>query len=84
MGVSPPPPPGLYTNRHCLLLEQAFETLLEEMKLDTDVLDDRNIILLHNLNWSFCEHTVACVNMTMLCCVTAVCLCKIIEKSVMG
>ena len=27
-------------NVHCLHLEQAFETLLEEMKLDTDVLDE--------------------------------------------
>ena len=40
MGV---PPRGFYRNRHCLHLEQAFETLLEEMKLDTDVLADRNI-----------------------------------------
>ena len=45
MGIPTPfqwecPPPR---NRHCLHLEQAFETLLEEMKLDTDVLDDRNI-----------------------------------------
>ena len=39
-----PPPPGcFFRNRHCLHLEQAFETLLEEMKFDTDVLDDRNI-----------------------------------------
>ena len=38
-----PPPRGFYRNRHCLHLEQAFETLLEEMKLDTDVLDDQNI-----------------------------------------
>ena len=37
--------------------------------------------LLYNLNWSFFEHTVACANITMLCCVAAVCLCKI---SVMG
>ena len=45
-------------------LEQAFETLLEEMNLDT----------------------VTCANtcITMLCCVTAVGLCKIIEKSVVG
>ena len=35
-----PPPRGFYRNRHCLHLEQAFETLLEEMKLDTDVLDE--------------------------------------------
>ena len=28
-------PQGLYTNLHCLHLEQLFETLLEEMKLDT-------------------------------------------------
>ena len=33
-------PGALYTNIHCLHLEQAFETLLEEMKLDTDVLDE--------------------------------------------
>ena len=31
---------------------------------------------LYNLNWSFSEHTVACANIIMLCCVTAVCLCK--------
>ena len=49
MGIPTPfqwecPPGGFYRNRHCLHLEQAFETLLEEMKLDTDhVLDDRNI-----------------------------------------
>ena len=39
----PPPPRCFFRNRHCLHLEQAFETLLEEMKFDTDVLDDRNI-----------------------------------------
>ena len=33
-------PQGLYTNVHCLHLEQAFWTLLEEMKLDTDILDE--------------------------------------------
>ena len=33
-------PWGLYANIHGLHLEQAFETLLEEMKLDTDVLDE--------------------------------------------
>ena len=40
-----PPVPRTCTqsNKHCLHLEQAFETLLEEMELDTDVLDDRNI-----------------------------------------
>ena len=32
-------PRALFTNIHCLDLEQAFETLLEEMKLSTDVLD---------------------------------------------
>ena len=36
-------PPLSPRDRRCLHLEQAFETLLEEMKLDTDVLDDRNI-----------------------------------------
>ncbi|CAH3044904.1 unnamed protein product, partial [Porites evermanni] len=36
------------------------------------------------LNWSCFEHTVACTNITMLCRFKAVCLCKIIEKSVMG
>ena len=39
--------------------------------------------LLYNLNWSCFELTVAYVNVTMPHCVTAVCLCKIIEKSVM-
>ena len=37
--------------------------------------------LLYNLNWSFFEHTVACANITMPCCATAVCLYKM---SVMG
>ena len=40
--------------------------------------------LLYNLNWSFSKHTVACANITMLCCVTAICLRKIMDKSVMG
>ena len=39
---------------------------------------------LYNLNWSCFEHTVACANITIPRCVTAVCLWKIIEKSVMG
>ena len=39
---------------------------------------------LYNLNWSCFEDTVACANVTMPRCVTAVCLCKIIKKSVMG
>ena len=67
----------------CLRLEQAFETLLEEMNLDTDVLEKHS---LYNLNCSSFEHTVACANtcITMPCCVTAVDLCEIIEKSVMG
>ena len=69
MGV----PPRACTQIYTMHLEQAFETLLEEMKLDTDVLDE-----------TFTECTVACAYITMLCCVTAVCLCKIIEKSVMG
>ena len=37
-----------------------------------------------SVNWSCFKHKVACVNITMLRCVTAVCLCKIIEKSVRG
>ena len=65
----------------CLHLEQAFETLLEEIKLDTDILEKHSF---YNLNWSCFKHTVACSNITMPCCVTAVGLCKIIEKSVMG
>ena len=67
----------------CLHLEQAFETLLEEMSLDTDVLEKHS---LYNLNCSSFDHTVACVNtcIIMPCCVTAVGLCKIINKSVMG
>ena len=77
MGV----PQGLYTNVHCLHLEQAFETLLGEMKLDTDVLDETFALQLY---WSYSKHTVVCANITILCCVTVVCLCKIIEKSVMG
>ena len=51
--------------------------------IQTDFLDE-TFTFNYSLNWSFSEHTVACVNLTMLCCVTAVCLCKIIEKSVMG
>ena len=39
---------------------------------------------LYNLNWSCFEHTVACANVTMPRCVTAVCLCKIVEISIMG
>ena len=67
----------------CLHLEQAFETLLEEMNLDTDVLEKHS---LYNLHYSSFDHTVACVNtcIIMPCCFTAVGLCKIIEKSVMG
>ena len=67
----------------CLHLEQVFETVLEEINLDTDVLEKHS---LYNLNCSSFEHTVACANtcITMPCCVTAVRLCKIIEKSVMG
>ena len=69
----------------CLHLEQVFETLLEEMNLDTDVLVLKKRSL-YNLNCSSFEHTVACANtcITMPCCVTAVGLCKIIEKSVVG
>ena len=65
----------------CLHLDQAFETLLEELKFDTDVLEETFAL---QLELSFFEHTVACANITMPCCVTASRLCKIIEKSVAG
>ena len=67
----------VYMYTVCLHLEQAFETLLEEMNLDTDVLEK------HSLYCSSFEPTVACMKtcMIMPCCVTAVGLCKIIEKS---
>ena len=39
---------------------------------------------LYNLNCSFSWHTVTCASITMLCCVTALSLCKIIKKSDMG
>ena len=73
----------VYMYTVCLHLEQAFETLLEEMNLDTDVLEKHS---LYNLNCSSFEHTVACANtcITMPCCVPAVGLCKIIEKSVVS
>ena len=62
----------------CLHLEQAFQTLLEEMNLDTDVLEKHS---LYNLNCSSFDHTVVCVNtcIIMPCCITAVGLCKIIS-----
>ena len=43
---------------HCLDFEQAFETLLEEMKLDTDILDETFTLQLEY--WSFSECTVVC------------------------
>ena len=43
----------------CLHLEQAFETVLEKMKLDTDVLEET---FTYNLNWPCFEHSVACAN----------------------
>ena len=50
MGIPAPfkweSPQGLYTNIHCLHLEQAYETLLEEMKLDKDVLDETFVLQL--------------------------------------
>ena len=49
-----------------LHLEQLFEILVEEMKLDTDVLTLLKKHSLCNLNWSCFEHTVACANVTML------------------
>ena len=45
MGVPPPSPRGFYRNRHCLHLEQAFETLLEEMKLHTDVFIFKSLMI---------------------------------------
>ena len=65
-------------------MEKAFEILLEEMKLDTDVLEETFRFITRIKYWSSFEHTVAFANITMPCCVTAVGLCKIIEKSVMG
>ena len=37
----------------CLNLEQAFETVLEEMKLDTDVLKETWALLVHGLDQIF-------------------------------
>ena len=34
----------LYTRTVCLHMEQAFETLLEEMKLDTDFLEETFVL----------------------------------------
>ena len=51
------------------------------MKLNTNVLEETFAL---QLNWSFSEHTVACAHITIEGSVTVVCLCKIIEKSVIG
>ena len=37
----------------CLRLEQAFETVLEEMKPDTDVLEEAWALLVHGLDQIF-------------------------------
>ena len=37
----------------CLHLEQAFETVLEEMKLDTDILKETWALLVHGLDQIF-------------------------------
>ena len=68
----------VYMYTVCFHLEQAFATLLEEMNLDTDVLEKHS---LYNLNCSSFEHTVACAKtcIIMPCCVTAVGLCRIIS-----
>ena len=63
----------------CLHLEQAFETVLEKMKMIQMSLKKHS---LYNLNWSCFEQRVACAN--KLRCVVLQLLCKIIEKSVMG
>ena len=60
----------------CIWSRHLRKYLLEEIRLDTDILEKH---LLYNLNWSCFEHTVACSNITMPCCVAVV-----IEKSVMG
>ena len=69
-------------NIHCLHLEQALETSLEEMKLDTNVLDETFALQLELV--FFRAYSCLRKNITMLCCVTAVCLCEISEKSVVG
>jgi len=37
----------------CLHLEQGFETVLEEMKFDTDVLEESLALLVHGLDQIF-------------------------------
>ena len=68
----------------CLHMEQAFEILLEEMKLDTDVLEETFCFITQIGLLSSILSLLRIVNITMPCCVTAVGLCKIIGKSVMG
>ena len=50
----------LFVHTVCLHLEQAFETVLKEVKLDIDVRLKKQS--LYNVNWSCFEHTVACAN----------------------
>ena len=46
----------------CLHMEQAFKILLEEMKLDTDVLEETFHFITRIKYWSSFEHTVAFAN----------------------
>ena len=46
----------------CLRMEQAFEILLEEVKLDTDVLEETFRFPTRIKCWSSFEHTVAFTN----------------------
>ena len=65
-------------------MDQAFETLLEEMKLDTE----KKKHSFNNSNLSCFEHTVTCANCEYTCnhavLCYGLCLCKLIEKSIMG
>ena len=63
MGVSP----GLVHEYTLFAFGAGIETLLEEMKLSTDVLDQTFTL---QLEFVFSKHTVACSNITMLCCVS--------------
>ena len=46
----------------CLHMEQAFEILFEEMKLDTDVLEETFHIITQIKYWSSIKHAIAFVN----------------------
>ena len=66
-------------------MEQAFETLVEEMKVYTDVLEETFPFYQTQIGLvSSIQSLVRIANITMPCCVRAIFLCKIIKKSVMG